>query len=102
MLVSSQSSNFCIGIRSCQDARFEGAGPSHQKLLLEIDGAQHMEAIEYDLRRTNYLESRGYRVLRTWNHDIFKNMQAVMDSVLNLLESVPHPPPSSPAPLPLS
>ena len=71
-----------------------------KKLILEIDGAQHMEAIEYDLRRTKYLESRGYRVLRIWNHDVFKNTQAVMDSVLNLLESVPHPPPSTPTLLP--
>ncbi len=71
-----------------------------KKLILEIDGGQHMEAIEYDLRVTKYLESRGYRVLRIWNHDVFKNMQGVMDSVLNLLESVLTPTTLIPNPSP--
>jgi very-short-patch-repair endonuclease len=71
-----------------------------KKIIIEIDGGQHMDAIEYDEQRTRYLERRGYRVLRIWNHDVFKNIQGVMDSVLSLLESVPLPPPSSPALLP--
>ncbi len=62
-----------------------------KKLIIEIDGGQHMDAIEYDLLRTKDLESRGYRVLRIWNHEVFKNIQGVMDSVLNLLEAVPTP-----------
>ncbi|MGQ3891891.1 DUF559 domain-containing protein [Legionella sp. CNM-4043-24] len=59
-----------------------------------------MDAIEYDLLRTKYLESCGYRVLLLWNHEVFKNIQGVMDGILDLLETVPHPPPSSPALLP--
>ncbi|MGQ3892278.1 transposase family protein [Legionella sp. CNM-4043-24] len=55
---------------------------------------------DYVLLRTKYLESCGYRVLRIWNHEVFKNIQGVMDGILNLLETVPHPPPSSPALLP--
>ena len=46
-----------------------------------------MDAIEYDTLRTKYLEERGYRVLRVWNHEVFKNIQGVMDGVLNLLET---------------
>ncbi|MGQ3891025.1 DUF559 domain-containing protein [Legionella sp. CNM-4043-24] len=38
---------------------------------MEIDDGQHMDAIEYDLLRTKYLESCGYRILRIWNHEIF-------------------------------
>ena len=56
--------------------------------------------IEYDAVRTKDLEARGYRVLRIWNHEVFKNIQGVMDSILNLLETVPHQAPSSPT-LPL-
>src|SRR3990167_9192678 len=67
-----------------------------KKLIIEIDGGQHMDAIEYDSLRTKYLENRGYRVLRIWNHEVFKNIQGVTDSVLNLLETAP----SSPALLP--
>ena len=71
-----------------------------KKLIIEIDGGQHMNAIEYDLLRTKELERRGYRVLRVWNHEVFKNIQAVMEGILNLLEYAPHPPPSSPTLLP--
>ena len=41
-----------------------------QKLVIELDGGQHLEQAEYDSARTKYLQSRGYRVLRfgimTW------------------------------------
>ncbi|CAM3055984.1 endonuclease domain-containing protein [Legionella worsleiensis] len=71
-----------------------------KKLNVEIDGSQHMDAVDYDLRRSQYLECRGYRVVRIWNHDVFKNIQGVMDSVLHELEIVPHASPSSPTLLP--
>ena len=71
-----------------------------KKLVIEIDGGQHMDAVAYDSLRTKALESHGYRVLRIWNHEVFKNIQAVMDSILNLLETVPHQTPSSPTLLP--
>jgi very-short-patch-repair endonuclease len=71
-----------------------------KKLVIEIDGGQHMDAVEYDAVRTKDLETRGYRVLRIWNHEVFKNIQGVMDSILNLLETVPHQAPSSPTLLP--
>ena len=58
-----------------------------KKLIVEIDGGQHMDAIAYDSFRTKELESRGYRVLRIWNHEVFTNIQGVMDSILNLLKT---------------
>jgi len=57
-----------------------------KKLIIEIDGSQHMEAIEYDNRRTYYLESKGYKVLRFWNNEVFNNIYGVLDSILNALE----------------
>jgi very-short-patch-repair endonuclease len=71
-----------------------------KKLVIEIDGGQHMEAVEYDELRTKNLESHGYRVLRIWNHEVFKNIQGVMDGILNLLETMPNKAPSSPTLLP--
>ena len=71
-----------------------------KKLIIEIDGSQHMEAIIYDSFRTNELEKLGYRVLRIWNNEVFKNIQGVMDSILNLLNTESHQTPSSPTLLP--
>ena len=36
-------------------------------LIIELDGNQHLENIEYDNVRTAYLESQGYKVIRIPN-----------------------------------
>ncbi len=46
-----------------------------KKLIVEIDGSQHMEAAEYDQRRTNFLSANGYKVIRFWNNEILKNVR---------------------------
>src|ERR1044072_6783761 len=71
-----------------------------KKLTIEIDGGQHMDARMYDAVRTQYLEHCGYLVLRIWNDEVFKNIQGVGDSILQLLETVPNQAPSSPTLLP--
>lgn len=50
-----------------------------KKLIIEIDGGQHNtdENIEYDAKRTEYLKSRGYKVIRFWNNDIDNNIEGV-------------------------
>jgi very-short-patch-repair endonuclease len=57
-----------------------------KKLIVEADGGQHMEAAEYDHRRTLFLESNGYRVLRVWNNEVFNNTQGVLETILYWLE----------------
>lgn len=59
-----------------------------KKLIIEIDGGQHMNAMEYDEQRSCYLESRGYQVLRVWNNEVFDNIQGVMESILNCMDFV--------------
>ena len=39
------------------------------KLVIEIDGSQHLENIIYDNKRTEFIESQGYKLIRipnTW------------------------------------
>lgn len=55
-----------------------------KKLIIELDGSQHLEQQEYDEERTRYLESRGYQVLRFWNNDVLNNV----DDVLKVISSV--------------
>ena len=62
-----------------------------KKLIIEVDGGQHMDATEYDEQRTRVLEGRGYQVLRVWNNDVFQNTSGVMEKILALLETEPHP-----------
>jgi len=48
------------------------------KLIIELDGSQHLEQREYDDERTKYLESRGYRVLRFWNNDVMNRIDEAL------------------------
>ncbi len=34
-----------------------------KKLVIEVDGGQHTETVEYDKKRTEYLTRKGYRVI---------------------------------------
>jgi len=60
-----------------------------KKLIVEIDGSQHIDAAEYDQRRTNYLIANGYKVVRFWNNEVFHNVQCVLETILRSLESMP-------------
>ncbi len=52
-----------------------------RKLIIELDGSQHLEQQDYDAERTEFLKSKGYKVLRFWNNDVMNDM----DSVLNVI-----------------
>ncbi|RNJ49156.1 endonuclease domain-containing protein [Methylocystis hirsuta] len=53
------------------------------RLVIELDGPSHTQpgAAEKDARRTAWLESEGYRVLRFWNADVFDNIDGVLDTI---------------------
>jgi very-short-patch-repair endonuclease len=57
-----------------------------RKLIIELDGSQHLEQQDYDEERTKYLEARGYRVLRFWNNDVMNDMDAVLRLIWNALQ----------------
>lgn len=54
-----------------------------RKLIIELDGSQHLDQIDDDLERTKYLAEKGYRVLRFWNHDVLQNIDAVLNVIWN-------------------
>ena len=56
------------------------------KLIVELDGGQHGEDVAYDTRRTAFLESLGFRVLRFWNNEVIENMEGVLARVLEQLQ----------------
>ena len=54
--------------------------PKH-KLIIELDGSQHLEQEEYDLERTKYLKEQGYQVIRFWNHQVLNDMDGVIQAI---------------------
>ena len=61
-----------------------------EKLLIKLDGGQHAEQTASDARRDGFLQEKGYRVLRFWNHEVFENCFGVLESIYAAL---PHHPP---------
>ena len=64
------------------------------KLVIELDGGQHVRLKDKDAARTRRLEQTGYRVLRFWNHDVLTQI----DAVLQVIAAVTQAPPSQPPP----
>ncbi|GAP13052.1 uncharacterized protein conserved in bacteria [Longilinea arvoryzae] len=59
------------------------------KLVVELDGSQHLEQEEYDAQRTAYLAERGYRVLRFWNHQVMNEIEGVLMEIEAAIEAGP-------------
>ena len=61
-------------------------------LIVELDGGHHPAQAAYDSKRTQFLESRGYLVLRFWNSQIFEEIIPVQEAILLYLnEGTPSP-----------
>ena len=54
------------------------------RLIIELDGGQHSEQIEYDERWTAFLNAQGYRVLRFWNNEVLQQTEAVLEKIIEM------------------
>jgi very-short-patch-repair endonuclease len=60
-------------------------------LIIEIDGGQHAEQVEYDRHRDTWLHSQGYTVLRFWNHEVMQQLDGVLERISITLSPGPSP-----------
>ncbi len=58
------------------------------KLVVEVDGAQHLAAVnvEYDKRRSNYLEERGLKVLRFDDRQVLLQLESVTEAIFQAMQ----------------
>jgi very-short-patch-repair endonuclease len=62
-------------------------------LVIELDDGQHSANVDKDARRSRFIESAGYRVLRFWNHEVTENLEGVLHAIGVALTSGPPPNP---------
>jgi very-short-patch-repair endonuclease len=61
------------------------------RLIIEVDGGQHSQSVR-DMRRDAWLSERGFRVLRYWNSDVLRNLDGVLDRIVEAVHAdTPHP-----------
>jgi very-short-patch-repair endonuclease len=52
------------------------------KIIIEVDGGQHADQVEYDSMRTDFLKRQGYQVLRFWNNEVMENIEGVVHTII--------------------
>jgi len=65
-----------------------------QKLIIEVDGDTHDSEDCYDAKRTSFLQSLGYRVIRVSNLEVTGNLDGVLSLIAEALADSPSPQPS--------
>lgn len=65
-----------------------------RRLVIELDGGQHAEESDHDTLRDDWLRSQSFTVLRFWNNDVIQNTDAVVEKILEQIQSTPYLNPS--------
>jgi very-short-patch-repair endonuclease len=60
-----------------------------RKVIVELDGDQHAVSVEADKKRSEWLRSQGFRVLRFWNHEVVEDADMVMEAIWLALQMPP-------------
>ena len=58
-----------------------------KKLVIELDGSQHLDNEKYDEERTEYFENLGIKVVRFWNSDVTQNIDGVVIKIREILNN---------------
>ncbi len=56
------------------------------KLVIELDGSQHVNTQTYDAYRTQCLQNAGYLVLRFWNNQVIEELENVLEEIYRQIE----------------
>jgi adenine-specific DNA-methyltransferase len=70
-----------------------------QRLVIELDGGQHLERRGYDRNRDRWLANEGYRILRFPDNAALRETEAVLQVIWKTLHAAPSSglrPPSPP------
>ena len=68
------------------------------RVIIELDGSQHLDLQTYDDARTRRLQQLGYRVIRLWNDDVLLRVDDAL-AVIAAALIAPHPPCGHPLPV---
>jgi len=69
-----------------------------KKLIVKVDGGQHSEQVVYDSERNEWSERQGFRILRFWNNQVLKEIDAVKERIMEALSSYSYTPHLNPPP----
>jgi very-short-patch-repair endonuclease len=58
-----------------------------KRVVVEVDGGQHVEQTEYDSRRDNWLRAEGFTVRRFWDNEVLTQVENVKQVIWDALSA---------------
>ena len=55
----------------------------YPKIIIELDGSQHINNKDYDKNRDEFFKNLGFKVIRIYNNDISNNIEGVLEHIKN-------------------
>ena len=56
------------------------------RLVVELDGGQHLDKASRDEWRTRLIEQRGFKVIRFWDSEVLMDIEDVMERIAKSLK----------------
>lgn len=66
------------------------------KLVVELDGSQHANQVDYDAARDAFFQAQGFEVLRFPANAPFLNLDGVLQAILTRVQTLRAPTPTLP------
>ena len=51
------------------------------RIIIELDGSQHVAEEEKDKKRDAWLRQEGYKVLRFWDNEFYQNREGILEKI---------------------
>ncbi len=62
-----------------------------KRLIIELDGGQHMLQKAKDEVRDECFRKQGYEIIRIWDNEVFENFVGVLESIRMKVAESPSP-----------
>jgi very-short-patch-repair endonuclease len=63
------------------------------RIVIELDGGQHLQQHHYDEARDKFMRERGFVVLRFWSNEMLERSESVLQVIWGEIESRKKTPP---------
>ena len=60
-----------------------------KRLVIEVDGGQHLRQAAYDYQRDAWLKAQGFEVLRFWDHEVFTQIDDIKEAIWKAISEPP-------------
>jgi len=58
------------------------------KLIIEVDGVDHINKFDYDIERQKFLKEKGFKIIRYSNKAIISELNFVLDDISEQIKKI--------------